>query len=128
MFAAGWADEVAGLMRTYPEWSRTASCAIGYAEIREGFSFPPGGDPVPPPEPAFSQLKEKILLRTMRLAKHQATWFRHQTRLFAVKPGATPEETADAVEAAWRETGPAEAFFPGPGDPGTEVRPCARRR
>lgn len=122
MFAAGWAAEVAEMSRRFPVWSQTASFAIGYAEIRDSFSFPPGADPVPPPEPGFSEMKERILLRTMRLAKHQRTWFRHQTRPVPVAPAASPADTADAVAAAWRETGPAEGLFPEPGDPGMEER------
>ncbi len=123
MFDAGWAREVAGLAAKFPAWSRTASCAIGYAEIRAGFSFPADGDPVPPPEPLFSQMKERLLVRTMRLAKHQATWFRHQTSPIPVKAcGGDASATARAVAGAWRECGPADIMLPGPGEFPERVR------
>lgn len=116
MLAAGWPEEVASLARRFPCWSRTASYAIGYAEIRAAYSFPEGSPPVPPPEPAFSAMKERMLVRTMRLVKHQATWFRHQMRAVPVPASDDPAETARRVRGAWRACGPAKAFFPDPGE------------
>ena len=111
MFAAGWIDEVRSLVSRFPEWSRTAACAIGYAEIRRRLLA--GGDVPPPDSPEWSPVKAGILVRTMRLVKHQATWFRHQSRAIPVE-GGSAEAVADRVEAAWRKHGPWLASFPDP--------------
>jgi len=50
-------------------------------------------------------------VRTMRLVKHQATWFRHQSRAISVEGGAA-EAVADRIESAWRAHGPWLARFP----------------
>ncbi len=92
MFLDGLAAEVAALRRQYPEWSDTASAAIGYKEFRDGLS------------PAV--VREKILVRTRQLAKRQDTWFRHQAAALYVPADDTPEETAAAVDAVWQAHGP----------------------
>ncbi len=108
MFASGWIDEVRSLLVRFPEWSRTAKYAIGYAEIREKLLT---GCTAPHDSPEWNEAKAKILVRTMRLVKHQATWFRHQSRAIAVEGGAA-EAVADRVESAWRAHGPWLATFP----------------
>ena len=79
MFMAGLEDEKRRLHALYPQWSRTASLAIGYR---------PG------------DTREKILTRTCQLAKRQDTWFRHQATPLYV--AADPE----AVCACWERHGP----------------------
>ena len=108
MFASGWIDEVRSLIARFPEWSRTAKYAIGYAEIRERLL---AGASAPHDSPEWDEAKAKILVRTMRLVKHQATWFRHQSRAMAVEGGAA-EAVADRVADAWRSHGPWVAEFP----------------
>jgi len=98
MFLDGLAAEVAALRRTYPEWSVTASAAIGYKEFRDGLS------------PAA--VREAVLVRTRQLAKRQDTWFRHQASALYVPVGATAEETAEAVERVWRAHGPWSVALP----------------
>ena len=109
MFASGWVDEVRSLLVRFPEWSRTARYAIGYAEIRERILS--DGAPAPHGSAEWDAVKAKILVRTMRLVKHQATWFRHQSRAIAVE-GGPAEAVADRVESAWRAHGPWLATFP----------------
>ena len=98
MFLAGLAEEVAALRRQYPEWSVTASAAIGYKEFIDGLS------------PA--QVRESILVRTRQLAKRQETWFRHQSTPLYVPIGATAAETAANVRAVWTAHGPWRIALP----------------
>ena len=87
MFMAGLEAEKRRLKELYPVFSRTAALAIGY---REGDS------------------KEKIFVRTCRLAKRQDTWFRHQASAIYVEP------TVAAVRECWRAKGPWTVKFGGP--------------
>lgn len=112
MFAAGWIEEVRSLVARFPEWSKTARYAIGYAEIRERILA--GGAHAPHGSPEWNDVKAKILVRTMRLVKHQATWFRHQARAVAVE-GGEAEAVAERVASAWRAHGPWMASFPDAG-------------
>ena len=109
MFAAGWIDEVRALLARFPVWSRTAQYAIGYAEIREQLLS--GASPEPFDAPAWNEAKARILMRTMRLVKHQATWFRHQARAIVLQ-GGDAVRVAEDVAAVWREHGPWSARFP----------------
>ena len=79
MFMSGLEEEKRQLHAQYPDWSMTASRAIGYRE----------GD-----------TKEKIFVRTCQLAKRQDTWFRHQAPALYVVP------TAEAVGNCWKTKGP----------------------
>ena len=79
MFMAGLEEEKRRLHELYPEWSRTASLAIGYRE----------GDDA-----------EKIFVRTCQLAKRQDTWFRHQATPLYVEPD------VESVWSMWRSRGP----------------------
>ena len=87
MFMSGLEEEKRRLHEKYPEWSRTASLAIGYRE---------GDD------------RDKIFVRTCQLAKRQDTWFRHQATPLYVEP------TSESVRACWRERGPWRVSFPPP--------------
>ena len=84
MFMSGLEDEKRRLHAAYPQWSRTASRAIGYRE----------GDDC-----------EKILTRTCQLAKRQDTWFRHQATPIYVEP------TVEAVRDCWKCRGPSVVRF-----------------
>ena len=94
MFAAGLADEVAGLRAAYPKWSRTASAAIGYKEFFEPSSVP------------GRSVRDAIYYRTSQFAKRQDTWFRHQSSPIWVDAADDPAETASRVRAVWRAHGP----------------------
>ena len=84
MYSLGLEAEKAALHARYPVWSKTAALAIGYRE---------GDD------------KEQIYIRTCHLAKHQDTWFRHQSTPLYVEP------TVDSVRKCWREKGPWRVRF-----------------
>ena len=117
MFASGWIEEVRALLDRFPVWSRTAKYAIGYAEIRERILA--DGAHAPHDSSEWDAVKAKILVRTMRLVKHQATWFRHQSRAMTVE-GGTAEAVADRVADAWRSHGPWLAEFPDSLEPSGE--------
>ena len=104
MFAAGWVDEVRLLVERYPVWSKTAAFAIGYAEIREALEKGTAPD--------SSEIRERIYIRTSRLVKHQATWFRHQTEPILVDCDGSSAEVADRVAAVWKEHGPWRIMLP----------------
>ena len=86
MFMDGLEEEKRRLHELYPVWSRTASLAIGYRE---------GDD------------RDRIFVRTCRLAKRQDTWFRHQASALYVEP------SVDSVKACWAEKGPWTVRFDG---------------
>ncbi len=86
MLAAGLLAEAAGLLRRYPHTPRPLQ-AIGY---RQAFSVLRDGVDV-------SQARRDIVTATMRYAKRQMTWFRHQA---AVEWFPSPAE-ADTVIAEW---------------------------
>lgn len=84
MFMSGLEEEKRRLHEKYPQWSRTASLAIGYRE---------GDD------------RQKIFVRTCQLAKRQDTWFRHQATPIYVEP------TVESVRECWRTRGPWKTMF-----------------
>jgi len=95
MYADGLLDEARALMgRTL---SRTARQAIGYAEafavLRQEISL--------------DEAKERTIIRTRRLAKRQATWFRNQLDVewIDVPEGAPVGQVAGEVLALWRRIG-----------------------
>ena len=65
MFERGLIDEVKHLIADGQQLGRTASQAVGYAEVIEHLN---GGD--------YDTMVEKIKTRTRRFAKRQGTWFR----------------------------------------------------
>jgi tRNA dimethylallyltransferase len=67
MLAAGWVEEVRGLMRVVPE-DAPAWNASGYAVVRALAAGRIGE----------SEARERILVDTRQYAKRQRTWFRHQ--------------------------------------------------
>ena len=96
------------LKRQYPVWSRTAAAAIGYKEFFEEDT--PNGDA----RAALDAVRERIYIRTCRLAKRQDTWFRHQARAMYVDVADTEDETAARVDAVWQAHGPWEVRFDAP--------------
>ncbi len=94
MMAAGWADEVRGLVRDVPS-DAPAWNAAGYRTIRSMEQ----GDITP------DEALDRIVIETRQYAKRQRTWFRHQlggadvTRLDADAPD------ADRHLAAWWRAG-----------------------
>jgi tRNA dimethylallyltransferase len=66
MIAAGWVDEVRGLIAKYSALSKTAAEATGYAELIEHVSGRIGLD----------DAVEQIKIATRQLARRQMKWFR----------------------------------------------------
>jgi tRNA dimethylallyltransferase len=97
MFAGGLVAETERLRHAFPRLSRTAACAIGYAEAAGVL------DGALTPEAAA----ERAAVRTRRLAKRQRTWFRHQEDVewIAVDEGDRIEDIADRVVEAWGRNG-----------------------
>ena len=67
MIAAGWADEVAGLMETVPA-EAPAWTSTGYGQVRRYVSG----------SLALADARDAIIIETRQYAKRQRTWFRHQ--------------------------------------------------
>lgn len=66
MIAAGWVDEVRGLLAKYPKLSKTAGEATGYAELIEHAKG----------KIALNDAIEQIKIATRQLARRQMKWFR----------------------------------------------------
>jgi len=66
MIAAGWVEEVRGLIAKYPKLSKTAAEATGYAELIE---FAQG-------HIDLVEAVEQIKIATRQLARRQMKWFR----------------------------------------------------
>ncbi len=98
MFSAGLLDEVASLVRQYPNWSRTARSAIGY---REALALYRG-------ECSEPEAREAIAQRTRRYARRQETWFRHQLPFHTItrETSTSMDVLADRVLSIWRQYGP----------------------
>jgi len=90
MFAAGWREEVRGLMRTVPE-DAPAWNASGYRVVR---ALEQG-------ELSPEAAMERVIIETRQYAKRQRTWFRHQlaeSDVTRLDPGASD---AEALLFAW---------------------------
>lgn len=70
MVAAGWVDEVAGLMEGAP-LSRTAAVALGYGELIEHLQG----------RCSLDEAVERIVIRTRSYAVRQERWFRRDPRI-----------------------------------------------
>jgi tRNA dimethylallyltransferase len=77
MFAAGWLEEVRGLISNYGLEAVRAFPGIGYREIAEVLGEPgrPGG------RPSMEQVKSDIFVATRQYAKRQLTWFAREPNL-----------------------------------------------
>jgi tRNA dimethylallyltransferase len=89
MFAAGWVDEVRGLLARYGTLSRTAMQAVGYRELLEYLG---GLRDLP-------ATVEAVKARTRRFARHQETWFRSlsECRAVACRQVQTDREVAETI-------------------------------
>lgn len=96
MYTSGLEDEAKGLVEQYGSLSITASQAIGYAEVMDVI----GG------RCSREEAVERTAVRTRRLAKRQATWFRHQADVewIEIDDKMTVEEVAVKVMSCWMET------------------------
>ncbi len=98
MYDGGLMEEAARLRRDYPELSRTAREAIGYAEALDCLEG----------RCQREQAETLTVQRTRQLAKRQRTWFRGQTAACWIEaaPAMSVVEIADRVQEAWRRHGP----------------------
>ncbi len=98
MFSEGLPDETRRLCERWPEWSRTARQAIGYAEALELLAG----------RCTRGEAEAKCASRTRRLAKRQRTWFRHQASVAWVEldGGDRIGDTAARVQGEWERHGP----------------------
>jgi tRNA dimethylallyltransferase len=88
MVAAGWLDEVRGLLQLPRPISREARQALGYREILAHLN---GSGP------AWDETVELIRTHTRQFAKRQLTWFRHLPQLQAL-----PAESKELAQRIWR--------------------------
>jgi len=100
MFSQGLLDEVRTLKQIYPQWSATASKAIGYEEALAVLSG----------SLTEAEAQESITIRTRQLAKRQETWFRHQQKTIwcAIEASDCIEEVAAKVLSLWDKYGTTE--------------------
>ncbi|MFA7174338.1 MAG: tRNA (adenosine(37)-N6)-dimethylallyltransferase MiaA [Kiritimatiellia bacterium] len=100
MFSGGLLEEARELKRLYPQWSATASKAIGYQEALE----------VLDEKLSREEAMERIVIRTRQLAKRQETWFRHQqnTLWCDIEASDFVEVVAEKVLHLWHEHGKAQ--------------------
>ena len=98
MYRRGLVEEAGRLVAQYPQWSATASQAIGYAEALRHMVG----------EISLEAAVERTVIRTRQLAKRQRTWFRHQARVawVEVEENMELEDIASAVTRLWHEHGP----------------------
>ena len=98
MYRHGLFEEVERLIAQHGALSATAAQAIGYAEViacLEG-------------RISREQAAERTAMRTRRLAKRQATWFRHQATVvwIDIRDDTPAAATAQRVMAHWSKHGP----------------------
>ena len=100
MFSQGLLDEVRTLKQVYPQWSETASKAIGYEEALAVLSG----------SMTQAEAQERITIRTRQLAKRQETWFRHQQNTIWCEIDVSDciEEVASKVLSLWNNYGTTE--------------------
>jgi tRNA dimethylallyltransferase len=86
MFAAGWLEEVRGLLDRYGTLGRTASQAVGYREIIAHLLG----------QLDLSALGEQVKTRTRRFARRQDTWFRSLSECRRLDPSDAQSPSAIA--------------------------------
>jgi tRNA dimethylallyltransferase len=84
MFAAGWMDEVRGLLDQYGRLGRTASQAVGYREILEYLQQ--GTD--------LEATIHRVKIRTRQFARRQDTWFRSLAECRRFDPSGVEDSAA----------------------------------
>ncbi len=89
MFAAGFVDEVRGLLDRHGELSRTALQAVGYREVIEHLRG----------QRDLAATIEAVKARTRQFARHQETWFRSlsECRFVPLQEGCSHEEVSEQI-------------------------------
>ncbi len=95
MLDAGWLDEVRGLLEQYPQLSRTAAEATGYAELIAHLQG----------RCSLDEAAEQIKIATRQLARRQMKWFRRFPNVHWL-PGDRPADAnLQAILEFWRPPG-----------------------
>jgi len=94
MFAAGLVDEVARLERAGLREGKTASRALGYAQV---LRFLAG-------EATLEEARAQTVLATKRFVRRQESWFRRDPRVAWLPAGAA--DAGDLLERALTTIGP----------------------
>ncbi len=98
MWVHGWVDEVVGLLDQGLARGRTASRAIGYAQIQAHLAG----------ELDRSQAQEQTIIKTRQFARRQDTWFRRDPRIRWIDAGdSDPQAILTRSLALLAEAGPA---------------------
>jgi tRNA dimethylallyltransferase len=94
MYAAGLLVEAERARTLYPQWSRTAAQAIGYAEA---FAVLDG-------TMSLAEAKERTVIRTRQLARRQEVHLRGQFEVTWIRgeQGDTVESLAEKVAQEWQ--------------------------
>lgn len=94
MYAAGLLAEAERARTLYPQWSRTAAQAIGYAEA---FAVLDG-------TMSLAEAKERTVIRTRQLARRQEVYLRGQFEVTWIRgeSGDTVESLAEKVAQEWQ--------------------------
>ncbi len=94
MYAAGLLVEAERARSLYPQWSRTAAQAIGYAEA---FAVLDG-------TMSLAEAKERTVIRTRQLARRQEVYLRGQFEVTWIRgeSGDTVESLAEKVAQEWQ--------------------------
>jgi tRNA dimethylallyltransferase len=94
MYAAGLLEEARAAREMYPQWSRTAAQAIGYAEA---FAVLDG-------TMTLAEAKERTVIRTRQLARRQEIYLRGQFEVTWIRgeSGDTVESLANRVAQEWK--------------------------
>ena len=91
MFAAGWVEEVRGLLARCGSLSQTAAEATGYRELIEHLRG----------ESPLEDAAERIKIGTRQLARRQVKWFRRFPGVDWLQGGQSVEQLAEEVLARW---------------------------
>lgn len=95
MLEAGWLDEVRGLLQQYPQLSRTAAEATGYAELIAQLQG----------RCSLEEAAEQIKIATRQLARRQMKWFRRFPNVHWLGGDRPAEANLAAILALWRPGG-----------------------
>jgi tRNA dimethylallyltransferase len=93
MIAAGWVEEVRALLAKYPELSKTAAEATGYAEL---ISYVLG-------RINLEEAVEQIKIATRQLARRQMKWFRRFRNVHWLDGREAVERNAEEVVRLWKD-------------------------
>jgi tRNA dimethylallyltransferase len=100
MIAAGWLEEVSGLLRGGRPLSRTAAEATGYAELIDYLRS----------KCSLEEAIEQIKIATRQLARRQMKWFRRFPGVTWLRGAAPMQDTLDRVHSLWTDNRAAEVL------------------